>query len=497
MMVGRLIKEEAGMTMGLVVIMIVLIGVMGAGLLTFVQRDLESVVAVNQGQRAFDVADAGVQAAEMHLNFDNIEAHYDIDDPANTLLYDANCDVTDTDEEDKLRTPAGEDWSPTAGVTKNFAGGQFTVNIRWLGASSGTRCKRPGPATAGTTYFRVVSTGTYGDATRRVEAIHTTQDSGAPRAFYAQDDIDVKGTACINNVSLFSESDILVRGSAKIKGTDLAYKSWAANANAAISYSNDYNATPRTTDAAGIGAVGTITQTGGGSNPDCTGSAYTLAKGTRDFDTTTTPEFLLEPTINPQPSSQITFPFQPTITAINADALCDRAKQNEDAQSLNQFYYQQPPTTGNYSLSNWPADSDSSTIVCVDYAPTGSGSRTVNWNVGGGPSDPDLGPPYPTDCSSPDGTADTIHRGILIVRYGNFSTAQNKNLFSGVIVVRGMGVTAGDYDDAGGNTCTEGFANTSGAVEIKGNVQPSSIEELGYTPAFHDATLWSWRELYK
>jgi hypothetical protein len=40
-----------------------LIGVMGAGLLTLVRSDLEAVVEVNQGQRALGLADAGVQAA--------------------------------------------------------------------------------------------------------------------------------------------------------------------------------------------------------------------------------------------------------------------------------------------------------------------------------------------------------------------------------------------------------------------------------------------------
>ena len=58
------------MALGLAVIMIVLIGVMGAGLLTFVRSDLEAVVEVNQGQRALSLADAGVQAARRQLRSD-------------------------------------------------------------------------------------------------------------------------------------------------------------------------------------------------------------------------------------------------------------------------------------------------------------------------------------------------------------------------------------------------------------------------------------------
>jgi hypothetical protein len=48
-MIRQLARDESGITMGLTVIMIVLIGVMGAGLLTFVQNDLGTVIESNQG----------------------------------------------------------------------------------------------------------------------------------------------------------------------------------------------------------------------------------------------------------------------------------------------------------------------------------------------------------------------------------------------------------------------------------------------------------------
>src|SRR5215210_5366463 len=74
---SRFIKDESGMTMGLVVIMVVLIGVMGAGLLTFVSTDLNTVVEVNQGQRAFEMADAGIKAAKKQIrDKDSDPKHY-------------------------------------------------------------------------------------------------------------------------------------------------------------------------------------------------------------------------------------------------------------------------------------------------------------------------------------------------------------------------------------------------------------------------------------
>ena len=63
----RFVRDESGMTLALAIIMIVLIGVMGAGLLTFVSRDLNTVIEENRGQRAFEVADAGIGAAKRQL----------------------------------------------------------------------------------------------------------------------------------------------------------------------------------------------------------------------------------------------------------------------------------------------------------------------------------------------------------------------------------------------------------------------------------------------
>src|ERR671910_290473 len=76
-MIQRFGRDESGMTMALAIMMILLIGVMGAGLLTFVQNDLKSVIEANKGQRALDIADAGVAAAKAHLRVDSFREHYD------------------------------------------------------------------------------------------------------------------------------------------------------------------------------------------------------------------------------------------------------------------------------------------------------------------------------------------------------------------------------------------------------------------------------------
>ena len=84
-MIQRLARDESGMTMGLAIMMILLISVMGAGLPTFVSRDLNSVIEENRGQRAFEVADAGIEAVKRQLASDVITTDYNdpiVDPPA-------------------------------------------------------------------------------------------------------------------------------------------------------------------------------------------------------------------------------------------------------------------------------------------------------------------------------------------------------------------------------------------------------------------------------
>src|SRR5918998_1771364 len=162
----RFTRDESGMTMALVIIMIVLIGVMGAGLLTFVRNDLSAVIESNQGQTAFNLADAGTQAAKRHLLVD-----------ASAFNYDGNS-ATGT-------APGGESpWSckPDAnnvctgsGKTIDLGAGNSTkVWIQYLLPSTTTlHLDQPRYApelvTSGTNYeygkdyFRVISEGTAGN----------------------------------------------------------------------------------------------------------------------------------------------------------------------------------------------------------------------------------------------------------------------------------------------------------------------------------------------
>jgi hypothetical protein len=53
-----MLADESGVALGLAIILVVVIGVMGAGLLTPVIADLQATAEANCGQRAFEMAEA-------------------------------------------------------------------------------------------------------------------------------------------------------------------------------------------------------------------------------------------------------------------------------------------------------------------------------------------------------------------------------------------------------------------------------------------------------
>jgi len=130
-MIRRLPPEERGMALGLAIIVVVIVGVMGAGLLTFVATDLQAVVAVNRGEQAFELAEAGIEVAKAHL----------ANDP----------------------NPAG--WSSGTLHMANIDEGSVTVSIEY-DAESRT--------------FRAVSAGQYRETSRKIEATYSVEE-GKPK----------------------------------------------------------------------------------------------------------------------------------------------------------------------------------------------------------------------------------------------------------------------------------------------------------------------------
>src|SRR5215211_2532325 len=205
--VRRFVSDESGMTLALAMMMVLLIGVMGAGLLTFVNSDLNTLTEENRGQRAFEVADAGIEAAKRQLASNVDRTIYDGDGVPTT---DNNCG------NDDIRWSALQCGAPI-GMNLNHLYGPTSpdsANVRiWYRSA--------------TDDFRVISTGTYGDpprqSMRRIEALFkgveaaagAGEDIGHP-VYYTPSNIKIAQDEVANNpvqlnqVSLYSLQDILI-----------------------------------------------------------------------------------------------------------------------------------------------------------------------------------------------------------------------------------------------------------------------------------------------
>jgi len=130
-MIRRLLPEERGMALGLAIIVVVIVGVMGAGLLTFVATDLEAVLAVNRGEQAFELAEAGIEVAKAHLAND----------------------------------PNPADWSSGELQMAGMGEGSVTVTVEYDDESR---------------TFEAISTGEYRGTRRKIEAIFSIEE-GKPK----------------------------------------------------------------------------------------------------------------------------------------------------------------------------------------------------------------------------------------------------------------------------------------------------------------------------
>jgi hypothetical protein len=208
MTVRRVVKDESGMTLGLAMMMILLMSVMGAGLLTFVSRDLNVLLEDNRAQRAFEVADAGVGAAGRQLAANVVREDYDGDGAGNCGADDIQWSALRCDDPDGLTlNDLDGDGDPKDSVT---------VTIEYKAETAGFP-----------EHFLVISEGTYGVAKRKIETIFKGVELatgggggiGHP-LYYTPSDIRIEktrpnstvATVQLNAISMFTAGDILIEG---------------------------------------------------------------------------------------------------------------------------------------------------------------------------------------------------------------------------------------------------------------------------------------------
>lgn len=531
-MKGRLnsfVREESGMTMGLVVIMIVVIGVMGAGLLVFVQRDLGSVVEVNQGQRALEMADAGVEAARYHLaNRDSARPNYhpgsavtrsswydngsgsgqdlDIDGDGATdvrvsirylLPSSTDAQTRDPDYAPERLPNYGSDTCNDTGISGGMAGDGIDDDLNPVSgdldacAYSNSR-----------SYFRVTVRGQQGNARRSAQAIFRTQNVDLPVAYYATRDIYFKGSTNTSDVSFFARRNVYNLRSATVGGQDFVYGDWKINPSTGLD--NGFNNVSRGRTDAGVAALGTIEY-----KPSVDTSLY----GRRDYDAnsdtspTNSKEFVANTwgPVASQPSTAITFPFDSDSVDAN----------NSDKTTIQQLKTKARANGTYVRISN--PDTNTSTVD-HQIKPTSSGGLyPMNSTLGGTvyfvefAGGTDDAPNYTGTTRGQvqydvrrTSNADGFVKGIVVVVNGDLATSNSAgsatNGFQGAMVVRDENpdgfTTAMKYENEG-SINVNGFVNVEGDMFLQGSVRgflPGAL--VNGLPGLIDINLWSWRECY-
>ena len=160
-MIARPWRDETGVALGLAVIVVILIGVLAAGLLAVLRSDLQATARANGGQRALHLADAD-------------PAHYDADGADNSGW---------------AQVPPDGD---RPGETLTLKGGAARVTVRYLLPARTATQQRDGryapePVPAGLPdypdrdFFLAVSEGASGESRRKVEVLLCARAAGDAR----------------------------------------------------------------------------------------------------------------------------------------------------------------------------------------------------------------------------------------------------------------------------------------------------------------------------
>lgn len=494
-MLRRMVRDESGVALAIAIFVMVLVGVMGAGLLVFVRNDLESVIEVNRGQRAFKIAEAGVQVAEMQQLSDVARRHYDRDrtndcDNGQTRATAVDWSPNTTIYSDPKNCSSSTATRAVGGVTRDFAGGRFNVTIECfdqLGDPTDvcrgiTETAPENVEASKKAFFKITSTGFYpadgSGAKRKIEAIYYTNRLDVPTAYYTPKNIEFNGSPDVAGVSFFAGGNIRL-GNADVSSTSPAlYRDWDTTNPANFSPTSNLNTVARrtgpnitdpTVETAGFGAEGWVCRN------QCSSASDSIALGTRDYDSTTGMKGSRKTFVRKSDtdiannaanaSGTITYPFNP-----NADF--DLTLLQSIARDQGNYYEGNVDivsTASSGTNKKYPSPSSDQTVFYVK-----ANGATIDYFAGYSPQ----------------------AKGLIVIENGNFEISNSSTGFEGVVIVTGNGTSTGLYKNTGNKT-VKGFVVADGLMSIGGGVDPFSvIGDYTQRPGFFDAKLWSWRECY-
>lgn len=513
-MLGRFIKEESGLALPLAIGVMVIVGVMGAGLLVFVRSDLEAVVEVNRGQKAFEIAEAGVAAAKQQQLSDVVRRHYDKDITNDCFNGEIRATSDDWSPNTTVYSDPKDCSSPTTtrarpGVTKNFAGGAFNVNIECLDQPGDDTTNDPcaGADIEGApenieaserAYFKITSTGYYpadgSGAVRTVQAIVHTNKLNVPTAYYTPNDIEFNGSPDVSGVSFFAGGDIALGNTDVDRSTTALYNDWDTTNSANFTPTSNLNTVPRRTGpnatdpkltGTGFAAEGIICKN------NCSGPSDSIADGEYNYDSTTAAKGSQKKFVRKSEdeiadnasntNGTITYPFNPY-------AEFDLTTLETIARSQGNYY------EGGIDIE----DTRTGVSTTNKQYPDCSSDQTVFYVKANG-NEIDYKANY-EKATPPRADCPTRAKGLIVVENGDFNINNSSNGFDGVVIVKkdpsDPSSTTGVYKNSGNKT-VEGFVIADNKMTIGGTVDPFSIVgDYTQRPGFYSMEQWSWRECY-
>lgn len=474
-MFRRLVREESGMTMGLVVIMVVLIGVMGAGLLTFVTTDLSAVVEQNQGQKALEKADAGIRAARMEILAKPDENLYKGGESASTKpWYDSSPNTLD-----------GAAFTGKSLTMESSNDVQVTINYE---NSSKT--------------YVVTSTGTAGQAKRRVEAILKAGAGGwsGIQNYYTDGDIRIDTNTEINSISFFTSKNVWLNNPSfswlNYGSTPASTTRINMNTNNTKDVFGDWNRAPNTNprrtllgapiDTTGFGAEGRICRV-----LPCTSSSGTsVADNVYAYDTLTAKKFV--PLSPGSGTGRITYPFDQSKIAPSVDAL--QIFQEEAARQGKSYDI----SVAGSSLPAWSsiyASSDSKRVVYVTGSATNPSAPVVMNAISGETQGVLIGKCI--DLTMAPGTA---FKGIIMLLKDSTCPLKGRYISDGSDL-QGYVYAQGDATGFGPTTGPPTLRNVDQGIHIKAGSKisalPAGFQLNSVIANANSPRLVSWRERYQ
>jgi hypothetical protein len=344
---------------------------------------------------------------------------------------------------------------------------------------------------SGQDVFKVISTGTYGDARRRIEAVFRRNGAiaGIPPAYYTRSNLKAAGNMTSSGLSFLALKDADLGGRSLDFGTRAdVMKKWAITpSDPSTSFPNDYNYTPRGTTLPGIAAGGVIVA-------GSVGTELALERGIRSFDSLTVPKvvpYYSQSVLTP--NAKISFPFNidalpNDIEILRQEAIRQEAEDRAAGKPYADHYVEN--LTAPVAINDWPTVGENTRGYNAVYFykfPTWNASQNeVQWNMS-------------LPCT------DESRKGVIVVENGNFVIGGSRGGFNGTVLVYGGTdpSTGQPYADRGqfkasGSACLTGYATSTGDMTVTGNYKAAA------TPALTDLQISagainqvSWRELYE